>query len=71
MNHSQADARLSDFLSEFIRLWESQLSIDWDVVASLGCLSDEGPHLSLLPDEFLPSLDRHLYHLKSQMEGVR
>ena len=67
---SQADPKFQEFLGEFIRLWESQLDLIWDVKNEFISMSEEGPHLSLLPDEFLPSLDRYLYQLKTVIENV-
>ncbi|KAI9560727.1 putative neurobeachin-like protein 1-like isoform X3 [Daphnia sinensis] len=64
-----ADLKFGDFLGEFIHLWETQLEINWDGNKEFSCMSDEGPHLSLLPDEFLPSLDRQLFQLKAQIEN--
>ncbi|XP_046650912.1 neurobeachin-like protein 1 isoform X2 [Daphnia pulicaria] len=64
-----ADLKFGDFVGEFIRLWETQLEISWDAGKEFACMSEEGPHLSLLPDEFLPSLDRHLFQLKTQIEN--
>lgn len=66
----QADLKFGDFLGEFIHLWETQLEISWDGSKEFSCMSEEGPHLSLLPDEFLPSLDRQLFQLKAQIENV-
>jgi hypothetical protein len=52
-------------------LWEVQLDIVWDVGKNdFTFMSEEGPHLSLLPDEFLPSLDKHLFQLKIAIEKV-
>lgn len=58
-------------MTEFIRLWEIQLDIAWDVRNDFTFMSEEGPHLSLLPDEFLPSLDKHLFQLKIAIEKVQ
>ena len=64
----QGERQLEQFIHEFVRLWENQLNIQWDPGADV--ISDEGPHLSLRPDEYLPSLDRLLYQLRSRIEKV-
>ena len=36
-------------MTEFIKMWETQLDIAWDLKNDFTFISDEGPHLSLLP----------------------
>ena len=62
--------QLQQFIHEFIHLWGSQLNIQWDPGAIFYSMSEEGPHLSLLPEDYLLSLERNLLHLKSQLEKV-
>ena len=66
----QADVKFHQCIGEFIKLWESQLEIDWKSGITFYRMSEEGPHLSLLPEEFLPSLDKHLCQLKLRIEKV-
>ena len=67
----QADIKFQQCIREFIKLWENQLEINWESGTGFHSLSEEGPHLSLLPDEFLPSLDRQLFQLKLCIEKVK
>ena len=63
--------RLPNFVREFVKLWENQLNIDWQSENMFQSLSEEGPHLSLLPEEYLTSLDKYLLLLRSQIEKVQ
>lgn len=67
---SQAEGRLTEFLGDFVQLWERQLDIKWENSNEIVSLSEEGPHLSLLYEDLLPSLDKFLLNLKTSFEQV-
>lgn len=66
----QADGRFREFLVDFVQLWEKPLEIKWENSNDVVCLSEEGPHLSLLYEDLLPSLDKFLVNLKPIFEQV-
>uniref|UniRef100_A0A182T6E4 Exportin-1/Importin-beta-like domain-containing protein n=1 Tax=Anopheles maculatus TaxID=74869 RepID=A0A182T6E4_9DIPT len=60
------------FIAGFVSIWHSQLQLDfenaprWDAVAP-----DLGPHLSRLPDELLPAIEKFLIIARDGCENVR
>uniref|UniRef100_A0AAG5CUG9 DUF4704 domain-containing protein n=1 Tax=Anopheles atroparvus TaxID=41427 RepID=A0AAG5CUG9_ANOAO len=60
------------FIAGFVTIWHSQLQLDfesaprWDKVAP-----DLGPHLSRLPDELLPAIEKFLIIARDGCENVR
>ncbi|KFB43539.1 AGAP003395-PA-like protein [Anopheles sinensis] len=60
------------FIAGFVSIWHSQLQLDfenaprWDTVAP-----DLGPHLSRLPDELLPAIEKFLIIARDGCENVR
>ncbi|XP_053679026.1 neurobeachin-like protein 1 [Anopheles nili] len=60
------------FIAGFVNIWHSQLQLDfenaplWDAVAS-----DLGPHLSRLPDELLPAIEKFLIIARDSCENIR
>uniref|UniRef100_A0A182W0M1 DUF4704 domain-containing protein n=1 Tax=Anopheles minimus TaxID=112268 RepID=A0A182W0M1_9DIPT len=60
------------FIAGFVSIWHSQLQLDfdnaprWDTVAP-----DLGPHLSRLPDELLPAIEKFLIIARDGCENAR
>uniref|UniRef100_A0A182PS34 DUF4704 domain-containing protein n=1 Tax=Anopheles epiroticus TaxID=199890 RepID=A0A182PS34_9DIPT len=60
------------FIAGFVSIWHSQLQLDfdnaprWDAVAP-----DLGPHLSRLPDELLPAIEKFLIIARDGCENAR
>ena len=64
-------AHINVFIAGFVSIWHSQLQLDfdnaprWDAVAP-----DLGPHLSRLPDELLPAIEKFLIIARDGCENV-
>lgn len=69
-SEDHTERQLQHFVGEFVRLWEPQLDVRWKPRNYFSNCSDEGPHLSLLPDDLLPSLDRRLYRIRNRLDQV-
>ncbi|XP_046399154.1 neurobeachin-like protein 2 [Ischnura elegans] len=76
---SNDEKTFHSFINDFVSYWESQLNIEYhDPIAlpsswmwnlsSSEVKSDDGPHLSALPDELLPALAKFIFLAKDETE---